>query len=44
MQRSNDTGNFVFNVNAKVSTHTLASLFRYEMILPISAVVRKYLS
>ena len=40
LRRSNDTGNFVFNVNAKVDSAVLTKLFRYEMILPIRAVVR----
>ena len=39
LRRSNDTGNFVFNVNAKVDSAVLTKLFRYEMILPIRAVV-----
>jgi hypothetical protein len=38
-QRSSDTGNFVFNVNSGASSQTLSALFRYEMILPVAAVV-----
>ena len=39
LRRSNDTGNFVLNVNAKIESKILSKLFRYEMILPIRAVV-----
>jgi len=40
LRRSAETGNFIFNVNAKVSPKLLLKLFQYEMILPLKAIMK----
>ena len=38
-QRSTKSGNFIFNVNARVDMVSVKKLFDYEMFLPISTII-----